>query len=156
MSERFGYKTIKDALVTLLGTTNVSDLNNGLAKSVTTVATRKPDNIVVADTQYPYVNVWLESVDEEFRGASTRKEVFANFQIDAWVKSMKSLDTAIDELQLLIDNIAYILRNNVGISSLSSTRGYIKMNNSSMIFDTDASGFIGHAKLSLQVIRYLN
>lgn len=154
MAERFGYVAIKNAIVTLLGTTAVSDLNSGLPRNVQKIDTRKPDNIVIPDTQYPFVNVWFDNAEEDFRGASTRKEAMGYYEIDAWVKDMKSLDSAIDTLQLLIDNIAYIFRGNVGLAAV--VRGYVKLTNLKINFNTDISGFVAHAKLNITVIRLLN
>lgn len=154
MAERFGYKTIKDALVTLIGTTKVTDLNNGLAISVKQVITKKPSEIVIPDTLYPTVNVWLNSIEESFRGASKRIEAIATFHIDCWTHSLGSVDSSIDELQLLIDNILYIIGDNVGLSAI--TRGYEKVTGISFDYNSNESGFVSHAKITLLVFRYLN
>ena len=151
MAERYGYKTIKDALVTLLGTTSVSDLNSGLARSVQQVITLKPDNIVIPDPKFPTVCVWLESATETFRGASTRKESTAIYKIDFWTKAIGSLDSAIDESQLLGDNILYIIASKINITNLGSSRGWIKATEMRFDYNTDQSGFIAHGNIRLEV-----
>ena len=155
MAERFGYRTIKDAIVTLFNN-NTSDLNNGLTTSVKQIITRKPDNIAVKITNFPTVCVWLDSVDEEFRGASTRKMSTAHFQIHFWVHDKYSIDASIDDSQLLADNISYILRDNVSVLNLSSTRGYMSIPTTTFVYNTDDSGFISHGLINLDVIRFLN
>ena len=155
MAELFGYRTIKDAIVSLI-TDNSSDINSGLSRSVQQVITMKPDDIVIPTTKYPTICVWLDSIDEEFNGASKRKKATANFQIHLWTYSIGDLDSSIDQSQLLADNINYVLNSNIGITNLSSSRGYLDTTRTLFNYNTDDSGFIAHGYIDLKVIRYLN
>jgi len=158
MAERFGFRTIKDAIVTLLGTTAVSDLNSGLARSVQQIVTVKPtdNNMVIPTTKYPTVCVWFDNATEEFEGASKRKKTTALYQIHFWTYSMGSVDSSLDQAQLLADNIIYVLNSNIGISSLGSTRGYLKVIGMSFSYSTNDSGFVTHGQIDLQIIRIAN
>lgn len=157
MAERYGYKAIKDAIVTLLNN-NSSDLNNGLARSVQQIITAKPTeaNAVIPTTKYPSICVWLSKIEENFRGASTRKEAIATFEVHFWAHSLGSVDGALDQAQLLTDNILYILQGNIGISALSSTKGYLKGVSVTFDYNTADSGFVAHGWIEMQVIRYLD
>jgi hypothetical protein len=158
MAERYGYKTIKDAIVTLLGTTKVSDLNNGLARAVQQVITTKPTdvNAVIPSTKFPTVCIWLQRVEETYRGASKRKESIASYEIHFWTYSIGSVDKALDEAQLLADNILYIINGNIDIANVGSTKGYLKGVSVTFDYNTNDSGFIAHGFIDLQVFRYLD
>lgn len=153
MAERFNIVTIKDALVTLLNA-NISDLNSGLTRSVKQVVTKKPDNIVLEGALLPTVNVWLDSMVETFRGASTRKEVVASFLINAWYEDKYSIDASIDNIQKLADNIGYVLRGN--ISNASWTKGFAMVARTSFVYNTNESGFISSCQIDLELRRYLD
>ena len=98
--DRFGINTIKDSLVTLIGTTNVSDLNQGASVNVKQVTTRKPDmgQAVIPTSMYPTVNVWSGEAIMGLRGASKRYEMTMTYQIDIWTIDIKSIDNAKDQL----------------------------------------------------------
>jgi hypothetical protein len=153
MATRFGTVTIKDALVTLLGTTNVSDLNSGLTTTVKQVVTKKPDDIVIEVTMFPTVCVWMGNYLADFRGASKRKEVRATAEIHFWTRDMRSIDNSIDEAQNLADNIMYIIDGNVGTVV---TNGWIKSSGVQYEYRTSESGFVTHGIVSVDVVRELD
>jgi hypothetical protein len=153
--DRFGIQTIKDALVTLLSTTNVSDLNSGLTKSVKQVISIKPDmgQSVIPVTMFPTVNVWSNRAEIGLRGASKRYEMKMVYQIDMWTRSMVSIHEAKNELEILSDNVLYILFNNIEIAI--ATNGYIKPVSFTPDYNTNESGFIAHGIIELEVYRAL-
>jgi len=153
MAQRFGLNTIKDALVTLIGTTNVSDLNSGLTTSVKQVITKKPDELVIPVTMYPTVNIWSSRGTMSFRGASTRRARTDELQIDFWVRNMKSIDAAKDEAEILLDNILYILDGSVKIGAI--VNGYL--NAASWVINYDEKeGFNAHGTIIVEAWRLLN
>jgi hypothetical protein len=153
--DRFGIQSIKDALVTLIGTTQSSALNNGLSVSVKQITTRKPDmgQAVIPSSMYPTVNIWSGRANMNLRGASKRYEMTMVYQIDLWTRDIASIDAAKDQLELLADNVLYILFN--GIDSLGLTNGYIKPTSYVADYNTNESGFIAHGIIELEVYRAL-
>jgi hypothetical protein len=152
--DRFGINTIKDSLVTLIGTTNVSDLNQGASVNVKQVTTRKPDmgQAVIPTSMYPTVNVWSGEAIMGLRGASKRYEMTMTYQIDIWTRDIKSIDNAKDQLEILTDNVLYILMNNI---DMNLTNGYIKPVRYTVDYNTNESGFIAHGVINLEVYRAL-
>lgn len=153
-NSRFGIKTVKDALVTLIGTTKVSDLNQSLTTSVKQVTTRKPDTgqAVIPATMYPTVNVWSGRANMALRGASKRFEMTMTYQIDIWTRDMNSIDRAKDQLEDLADNVIYILMNNIDTLGANS---YIKIVDYNADYNTNDSGFIAHGVIGLEVYKAL-
>lgn len=150
---RFGIQSIKDALVTLIGTTQVSELNSNLTTSVKQVTTMKPDQAIIPTSMFPTVNIWSDRADMALRGASKRYEMKMTYRIDCWVRDMASIDKAKDQLETLIDNVLYILFNNIDLSAVGN--GWIKPINYTPEYNTNESGFIAHGIIELEVYRAL-
>ena len=118
--------TIKTAIKTILDannttTSSILDLSDGMDKRVLKVATVNPENIMLQASKYPAVTIHttkkpIESATiakNQVQGKRTGK---LNFQITGmcWHQNFQSdiySDPATDDLEHLMENIEYILRN---------------------------------------------
>ncbi len=152
MAERFGIVAIKNGLVTLLGTTNVSDLNSGLGASdqVKQVITVRPDpELKIPDTKYPTVNVWVGDSVDATRGASKRKEVRVPIEIWVYVRKMGSVDSSIDDVQNLADNVRYIVDSNMGFVA----NGQLETKGVKFFYGDSANGFMSKARIDVEAFK---
>lgn len=154
MAERIGTVAIKDALVTLIGTTAVSDLNNGLTNTVKKVYTGKPDEAVIQVSMFPAICIWIGQFEADFRGASKRKEVKLQCEIHFWTRNMVSVDASIDDAQNLSDNIIYIIDSNVQLAGIGN--GFMKVSGLRIEYRTADSGFVAHGVVTVEITKYLN
>jgi hypothetical protein len=153
MTSRIGISTIQTGLISLLNT-NIAELNTGLTSTVKQIIYSKPDinDSVIASTLYPTVIVYFRQIACNLRGASTRYEVKIQCEIHSYVRNMKGVKEATAENITLLENIAYVIQNNVGTAFVSN--GYIKNTGiSADDYFQDTSGFIAHGVLQCEIVR---
>lgn len=117
---KIGYEAVVDALVTLIGTTHIANLNSGLAKNVATVAKGDPLVRPLAASQYPAVIIdYAGKTAEEQQTAGNRRIVTLHLDIYVLVRMTSSAtNDCYEEVRLICDNAESILREH---SSLGDT-----------------------------------
>lgn len=155
MTDRIGISTIQTGLITLLNT-NISELNTGITSAVKQIIYAKPDinELVIATSQYPTIVVYFRRIGADFRGASKRYEVKIECEIHTYVRNMKGVKEATVDNITLIENIAYVIQNNVGASFVSN--GWMKNTGiSADDYSQNESGFIAHGVVQCEIVKYL-
>lgn len=156
MTERIGISTIQSGLIALLNT-NIAELNTGLSSTVKQIIYAKPDinDLVIATTLYPTIIVYFRSIGADFRGASKRYEVKIGCEIHAYTRNMKGVKEASIENLTLIENIAYVIQNNVGVAFVPN--GWLKNTGiSADDYMQSDSGFVAHGVVQCEIVKYLS
>jgi len=116
INARIGYKTIRDAIVTLLSN-NSSTINSGLTTNVVQYITGDPFRKLIPVTMYPTIMVnYGDKVSEEFRTSGGLKITNPTFAVYALMDDKRDPDTSDDQLALLLDNIEKVFRDNITIT----------------------------------------
>ena len=140
---KIGYETIIDALVTMLGTTYVADLNSGLAKNVQTVAKGDPLVRPLPASKYPAVIVdYAGKTEESNRTAGNQRIANLHFDIYVLLRMVSSASNdSYEEVRRICDNIEGILREHhtvgdtVMCSNITATDfGYVRFGEGLGIF----------------------
>jgi len=148
------YKTIKDAIITLLRA-NMAALNTSLTEGTFTANTQivggNPITIPVPLSIYPIIMVDYVSKTEDFLniGNSGRKRPTLIYRVFAVARKTTSANDANDEIGILTGNIEGVFRDNIDISG---TVLYSQPINADFGLMEDKSVYVNVVAIDLQVI----
>jgi len=147
------YKTIRDAIITLLRN-NKSTLNEGLTSGKTftkdeQIKAGNPFTTPVAANEYPVILVKIISKEEDFHGlgGGGRKLATITYRIFAMVRIFQKSQDDDDEVMKLTENIEEVFRDNIDING-----NVLYSNPSAVDFFAGAEGstYVSVASIDLQ------
>ena len=124
--------TIKSAIKTILDdnnttTSSILDLSDGMSKRVIQVATLNPEDFMLQSSKFPAVTIHTEKKPIEpatiaLNQVNGKRKGLLNFKVTGlvWNQNFKANifnDPASDDLEHLMENIEYVLRNYPDLSS---------------------------------------